>query len=359
MGLDDFRTQLDPMCMRLCLEVGHAVTPRQSLGRSALDWKIWVRGASGIDISPLIQKVVFYLSPSTAFVYPKRVIQEPPFEIQESSNASMDIPIHLYLKFDKPDIIKLKYCFRIKKDMKSETHSSYVHYDFPNPAHDLQKCLKKCGAEVVSRCSFRDNPRDGHLFIIDERDRKKQKARGTSPTKDAPEEKSRMKTKEGSNKDSLDVKLSPKLNLKTLTERSPKIALSSHLKTNFGLVESTNKRENVTAKEYSKPHSVLKSDNSPKIKEIPRIRKNDKIRKHKPKRGDTKINLEKILRKFDMSDFELGFIAPLCYAISAYEKEPHALILPPLTNPIYQIPELPYPLRLLVKNIDNIDYALR
>lgn len=62
------------MCVRIWLEVGHACEPRRSaLGRAlALDWRLWVRGARGRDISAFVHKVVFYLHPSSAFVYPKR-----------------------------------------------------------------------------------------------------------------------------------------------------------------------------------------------------------------------------------------------------------------------------------------------
>lgn len=64
------------MCVRVWLEVGHACEPRRSaLGRAlALDWRVWVRGISGQDISPFVHKVVFHLHPPSAFVYPKRGI---------------------------------------------------------------------------------------------------------------------------------------------------------------------------------------------------------------------------------------------------------------------------------------------
>lgn len=64
------------MCVRIWLEVGHACEPRRSaLGRAlALDWRLWVRGASGCDISAFVHKVVFHLHPASAFVYPKRGI---------------------------------------------------------------------------------------------------------------------------------------------------------------------------------------------------------------------------------------------------------------------------------------------
>lgn len=62
------------MCVRVWLELGHACEPRRSaLGRAlALDWRVWVRGVSGQDISPFVHKVVFHLHPPSAFVYPKR-----------------------------------------------------------------------------------------------------------------------------------------------------------------------------------------------------------------------------------------------------------------------------------------------
>lgn len=62
------------MCVRIWLEVGHACEPRRTpSGRAlALDWRVWVRGVSGHDISTFVHKVVFHLHPATAFVYPKR-----------------------------------------------------------------------------------------------------------------------------------------------------------------------------------------------------------------------------------------------------------------------------------------------
>ncbi|KAI8434309.1 hypothetical protein MSG28_012390 [Choristoneura fumiferana] len=99
------------MCVRIWLEVGHACEPRLlPLGRApALDWRVWVRGVAGANISTFVQKVVFHLHPEILFTYPKRVLREPPYEIEESGSASIEIPIDVYLKFStKPRRIHLK-----------------------------------------------------------------------------------------------------------------------------------------------------------------------------------------------------------------------------------------------------------
>lgn len=62
------------MCVRVWLEVGHACEPRHSpSGRAlALDWRVWVRGVAGADISPFVEKVVFDFKPNAVFPYPRR-----------------------------------------------------------------------------------------------------------------------------------------------------------------------------------------------------------------------------------------------------------------------------------------------
>ncbi|KAI5651371.1 YEATS family domain-containing protein [Phthorimaea operculella] len=128
------------MCMRIWLEVGHACEPRRSpLGRAlALDWRVWVKGASGQDISPFVHKVVFYLHPASAFVYPKRVIQAPPYEIQESGCASIEIPIHVYLKHsERPRRIRLRYSLCADSASRSCSESRTVFYDIENPSEPL------------------------------------------------------------------------------------------------------------------------------------------------------------------------------------------------------------------------------
>ncbi|KAM3965515.1 uncharacterized protein ACR2FA_000362 isoform 1-T2 [Aphomia sociella] len=143
----------NPMCVRIWLEVGHACEPRHSaLGRAlALDWRLWVRGVSGHDISTFVHKVVFYLHPSSAFVYPKRVLQEPPYEIQESGCASIDVPIHVYLKYNELKKIRLRYSLVIENNTKSNSESRCVYYDFENPPEQLWKALVKGGGEVIAR----------------------------------------------------------------------------------------------------------------------------------------------------------------------------------------------------------------
>ncbi|XP_028157901.1 uncharacterized protein LOC114351057 isoform X2 [Ostrinia furnacalis] len=154
-----------PMCVRIWLEVGHACEPRRSaLGRAlALDWRLWVRGASGRDISAFVHKVVFHLHPSSAFVYPKRVLQEPPYEIQESGTVSIDIPIHVYLKYSsEPKKIRLRYSLEIENHTTSSTETRHVYYDVESPPEPLCRALMRGGGQLVARAGRRA----GRLLVL-------------------------------------------------------------------------------------------------------------------------------------------------------------------------------------------------
>ncbi|XP_059061552.1 uncharacterized protein LOC131854453 [Achroia grisella] len=155
-----------PMCVRLWLEVGHDCEPRHSpFGRAlALDWRLWVRGTSGCDISTFVHKVVFYLRPASAFVYPKRVCQEPPYEIQESGCASVDVPIHVHLKFNnEPKKIRLRYSLVIESNTKRSSESRCIYYDFENPSEQLWKALMKGGGEIIARAG---NVSSGSKLVV-------------------------------------------------------------------------------------------------------------------------------------------------------------------------------------------------
>ncbi|KAJ8709827.1 hypothetical protein PYW08_009831 [Mythimna loreyi] len=62
---------------------------------------LWT-GVCGCDISNFVHIVVFHLPEATS-LYPKivliRRLSFPPYGIKESSRASIDIPIDLYLKY--------------------------------------------------------------------------------------------------------------------------------------------------------------------------------------------------------------------------------------------------------------------
>ncbi|XP_050668461.1 uncharacterized protein LOC126967806 isoform X2 [Leptidea sinapis] len=276
-----------PMCVRVWLEVGHACEPRRSaLGRSlALDWRVWVRGARGGDISAFVQKVVFNLHPPSAFFYPKRVLHEPPYEIQESGCASINIPIHVYLKYsNKPKKIRLRYSLHIDSNNKANSESKCVYYDFDSPEDQLFSALMKGGGEIIARASGSDSV--GNKLVV----------------------------------------------LPSAEERK-------YLKM------SKSKRYKFIAPIHCK--HTAKQTRAFIVDEIVC-----------QKCGETiDADLRKQLRTVKMTEDEIDRVSHLYLSYSSYEKSANALELPPFTNPIYSVPELPVSLRRDVSN-SKIDYTV-
>ncbi|KAG6448933.1 protein ENL isoform X2 [Manduca sexta] len=270
-----------PMCVRIWLEVGHECEPRRSaLGRAlALDWRVWVRGASGHDISAFVHKVVFHLHPPTAFVYPKRVLQEPPYEIQESGCASIDIPIHVYLKYsNRPKKIRLRYSLHIENNTKSSSESRCIYYDFENPSEQLCQALMSGGGEPVSRAAALDGAKRLVVVLSDGDDRPRRP----------------LKPKKYKFVEPVPCKHAPKKRTKT-----------------YILDEICSKCGESTA-----------------------------------------VDIRKQLRAVAMTDEEISQISQLYMSYTSYEKSVDALVLPPLTDPIYRVPELPMRLREALKTAD-------
>ncbi|XP_039758555.1 protein ENL-like isoform X2 [Pararge aegeria] len=275
------------MCIRIWLEVGHACEPRQSAsGRAlSLDWRVWVRGARG-DISAFVHKVVFDLHPPSAFVYPKRVLQEPPYEIKESGCASIDIPIHVYLKFSsKPKKICLRYSLYIENNNKASSESRCVYYDFENPSETLFGALMKGGGEVIARTGSFNN--SGKLVVLFSDD-------------DRPD------------------------NLKTTKLKRFK---------------------------YVKP---IRCKHGAKRLTIPCT-----LSEVCPKCGESiNADFRKQLRAVAMTEDEINRVSQLYLSYSSYEKSADGLRLPPLSDPIYRVPELPPSLRGALASIEA-DYAMQ
>ncbi|CAH2049173.1 unnamed protein product, partial [Iphiclides podalirius] len=272
------------MCVRVCLEVGHACEPRRSpTGRAlALDWRVWVRGAGGRDISPFVHKVVFHLHPPSAFVYPKRVLQEPPYEIQESGCTSIEIPIHVYLKCSsKPKKIRLRYSLRLENNSLTSSESKCVYYDFDNPSEQLCTALMEGGGEIIARkgCS---RGRHEDLFVL------------LSDTEE--------KLKNGKGK-------------------------------RYKFIEPI--RRAAPAKSRAKTYV---------IEEIC------------SKCGDSEF--KKQLRSVEMTDDEITRVSKLYLALTSYEKSVDALILPPISDPIYTLPELPASLKGALASVEG-DYTMQ
>ncbi|XP_031763033.2 protein ENL-like isoform X2 [Galleria mellonella] len=266
------------MCVRIWLEVGHACEPRHSaLGRAlALDWRLWVRGISGHDISSFVHKVVFYLHPPSAFVYPKRVRQEPPYEIQESGCSSIDVPIHVYLKCNnEPKIIRLRYSLVIENNTKSSSESTCIYYDFENPSEQLWKALMKGGGEIIARAG--NMTRGSKLVVLS---------------------------------DNGDDKLQ-----------------TSIKKKKYKFVEPVRCKHG--SKKKAKPYVA------------------DEVC---TKCGDSvQEDLKKQLRSVSMAEDEITRVSELYLSYKVYEKSVEALTLPPLSDPIYKVPELPLSLREALK----------
>ncbi|XP_004929610.1 protein AF-9 isoform X3 [Bombyx mori] len=260
------------MCVRIWLEVGHACEPRRSaLGRAlALDWRVWVRGANGRDISAFVHKIVFRLHPSSAFVYPKRVLQEPPYEIQESGCASIEIPIQIYLKYSsRPKKIQLKYSLQIENNTKSSSESRCIYYDFEKPSEQLCRALMSGGGELIARA------RAKHLLEL-------LSGAGTKPPR--------------------------KMNTNKFVEP----VLCKH---------GSKKR----SKRFSSASSCPKCGES------------------------TTAEIRKQLRAVEMTDDEILQVSRLYISYTSYEKSANALELPPPSDPIYAVPELPARLREALK----------
>lgn len=79
--------------------------------------------------------------------------------------------------------------------------------------------------------------------------------------------------------------------------------------------------------------------------------------KMSPKQLNTNVDFKQLFKDKSMTSSEIDVVSKLYLAYSHYEKQPHAIILPPATDPIYQIPELPKSLKSLLSSIES-DYSV-
>lgn len=206
------------------------------------------------------------------------VIQEPPYEIQESGCASIEIPIHVYLKYsNKPKRIRLRYSLHTENNSKSSSDSRCVYYDVENPTEELWQALMQGGGEVIARTG----------------------------------------------------------------------SLANKLVVLFSDTDE-------------KPHKIMKAKKYKFVEPI------DTPRKHGPKKtkpfvleeicskcGDSNVDLRKQLRAVAMTDDEITRVSQLCASYASYEKSVDALLLPPLSDPIYRVPELPASLRAALTSVEG------
>lgn len=201
------------------------------------------------------------------------VLQEPPYEIQESGCASIDIPIHVYLKYTKkPTKIRLRYSLHIENNTVISSESRCVYYDFKNPSEELCEALMSSGGEVVSRVGKR------LVVVLSDKDRR-----------------STMKPKKYKFIEPLLCKHVPKKRAKPFEEICAKCGES------------------------------------------------------------TTADLRKQLRAdvVAMSEDEINRVSQLYLAYTSYEKSVDALVLPPFTDPIYRVPEIPASLRKALEAGNN------
>lgn len=272
-----------PMCVRIWLEVGHACEPRRSAGGRALalDWSVWVRGVSGCDISAYVHKVVFHLHPASAFVYPKRVLQEPPYEIQESGCASIEIPIHVYLKYsNRPKKIRLRYSLQIENNNKSSSESRYIYYDFENPSEQLCKALMSGGGEIVARSGAPERGKKLLVVLSDSGDEKSHKL--NNPKK---------------------YKFVEPITCKHGTKRRSKSYIIDEICSKCG-------------------NSIY-------------------------------TDLRKQLRTAALHDDEINCVSQFYFTYKNYEKSDGAIVLPPINDRIYTVPELSPALRKALEEVED------
>ncbi|CAG9790995.1 unnamed protein product [Diatraea saccharalis] len=263
------------MSERVWLEVGHSCQPRSNARcrAQALDWRLWVCGANGLDISAFVHKVVFLLRPASAFVYTKREVRKPPYEIQETGSVSSDILIDVYLKHStEPKKVRLSYSLVIEDEVKGSTKYQCMSIDVEKPSKPLWPALKVEGGEAVGHADA-NNPSD-RLVIIPE------------------------------------------------THATPTPSRHKFIKP----VQCKHVR-----RRSSKPYAL-----------------NDTCTKC----GKSQIQLKDQLRLTKMTEDEIECATRLYVAFSDYEKHLDAITLPPLSDSIYSVPELPASLQEMLKNAE-------
>lgn len=217
------------------------------------------------------------------------VIQEPPYEIQESGCTTIDIPIHIYIKYsEKPKKIKLRHTLCLENYSKNtETHCLY--YDFENPSEELKQGLMKGGGEIIAG-TRQVNGRDNKYYVV-------------------------------------------------LSDDNNKILhKEKHIKENtYKFIEPIkwkNKRK--------------KSDRitSTRTDELP------------PSLNVLDVDFKKLLSRVSMTDKEIEMVSQVYCSYSCYEKSgDDALLLPPISDPIYRMPELPSSLKRSLCSIEA-DYGM-
>jgi len=109
-------------------------------------WTAYLRGPNNEDLSYFIKKVVFQLHPS--FKNPKRVVEQPPFEISESGWGEFEVGFLVYFTDPSEKHVELYHLLKLyppdgqmqktKKPVVSETFDVIV---FNDPTESFYKKL--------------------------------------------------------------------------------------------------------------------------------------------------------------------------------------------------------------------------
>lgn len=225
---------------------------------------------------------MFLRSNNISFIF--AVLQEPPYEIQESGCASIVIPIHVYLKYsNRPKKISLRYSLQIENNSKSNSESRCIYYDFVNPPEQLCEALMSGGGELIPRTGAPDCSKKLVVVLSDGDDR---------PAK-------LMKTKKCKFVEPVQCKHGPKKRTKA----------------------------------YIFEEICSKCGNS------------------------IYVDFRKQLRSVAMTEDEITCVSQLYWSYNNYEKSVGSLILPPISDSIYKVPELPASLRRALKEVEE-DFML-
>ncbi|KAI8824671.1 yeats family-domain-containing protein [Chytriomyces cf. hyalinus JEL632] len=122
-------------------------------------WTVFVRGANGEDISPIIKRVSFKLHES--FVPPVRVIESPPFEVTETGWGEFEILIKLSFADSQEKPLPLFHQLQLyPKDKDPDPDAEYAklpitseHYEeivFNEPHEEFIEPLRRYRAQVIA-----------------------------------------------------------------------------------------------------------------------------------------------------------------------------------------------------------------
>ncbi|KAF4531963.1 hypothetical protein B566_EDAN010210 [Ephemera danica] len=137
--------------VQVTFEIGHrsALRSKATVEGFTHDWEVFVRGVDGADISPFVDKVIFFLHET--FPKPKRVIREPPYVVKESGYAGFTLNIDIYFKNkDEPKKLECNYDLGLQQTGPPITNITKHKVTFPNPSSELRRKLIRAGGIGVN-----------------------------------------------------------------------------------------------------------------------------------------------------------------------------------------------------------------